>query len=463
MGRTYTVDELFAALRKRWLRAVVVAAVVLGVALLFIVRQPNQYRAKALVMVEGTMPHPDLVVPVITTSIEERVKAVRAQLFARGLLVPAIEELNLYPKERARAGMDAAVEALRNDMEVNLEGDNAFSIVVKSPNPELAARITNRLAELFIEGNLAVRQGEVQRTRDVIGRELDSMRAQLAVADAKVTAFKRLHQDELPELVESRMREREQLAKQIEMEQGFMQAAQGRLDLLGTQEPGKDTEVGRLEDEEEAVRTQFGAAAASLTPENPDVLKLGRQLSSVHARLVAAKARAASNDLEQRRMNSAIARGRASIEKIDARIAGIDKLIFTSPQVASQLAEVSRTSDELHAKVAQLVGKKAEADISADLEAANAPSEFRVLEAAIPPSLPTSPNRPQALLLALLAALLLGSAVVVGQEISDRSLRTGTEANEWLALPILATVPRITGSAHGGRVLTLPSTRRAET
>lgn len=463
MERTYTVDELLSALRRRWARAAAVAAVVLGVAVLLIARAPNEYRAKATVMVEPSTPHPDLVVPVFSTTLMERVKSVRAQMFSRGILAPVIEELKLYPQDREKGGMDAAVEALRHDMEVNAEGDDAFSITVKSRDPELAARTANRLAELFIEGNLAVRQGQVQRTREVISQQLDQLRAQLAESDAKVAAFKKAHKDELPELAESRMREREQIAKQIEMEQGFIQAAQTRLDLLGTQPPGKDTEVGRLEEQEDVARAQFGAAAAALTPDHPDVQRLGRQVSEVHARVERARARAAANDLEQRRMTAAMERGRASIRKLEERMAGVDKLIITSPQVAAQLAEVGRTSDELHAKVTQLVGKKAEADIAVQLEAKNAPNEFRVLEAAVPPGLPASPNRPQALSLALLAALLLGAAVAVGQEISDRSLRSAGEANQWLALPVLATVPRLGGHSRSGRVLALPAAHRAQT
>jgi capsular polysaccharide biosynthesis protein len=105
--------------------------------------------------------------------------------------------------------------------------------------------------------------------------------------------------------------------------------------------------------------------------------------------------------------------------------------------------------------VGQLVSKKAEAEITAELEAKSAPAEFRVLESATAPALPASPNRPQMLLLALLAAVALGSAIAVGQELSDRTLRSEEEAVS-LALPVLATVPRL-HAAGGGRVLALPA------
>src|SRR5207248_986978 len=234
----------------RWKWMAVVAGAVFVVSALVIMRLPNEYRARALVMVEPLHPHPDLVVPVISRTLEERVKSVRAQLYARQLMATAIEELKLYPKERDKDGMDAAVDALRNDTEVHPEGDDAFSITVRSRDPVLAAKTANRLAELFIEGNLQVRAGQVTRTRDVIA------------------------------------------AQQVD-------------DL----------------------RYKLGNARAALTPEHPDMQAYSRELGSAQARLDQARARAAANDLELRRMTDAMARGRKSIGQYQVRIAEIDKLI----------------------------------------------------------------------------------------------------------------------------------------
>ncbi|HYZ89450.1 MAG TPA: hypothetical protein VE620_09165 [Myxococcales bacterium] len=455
MERTYTVSELLGAVKRRWKSMAIVGGAVFAVALLVIARLPNEYRARALVMVEPLHPHFDLVVPVISKTLEERVKSVRAQLYARQLMATAIEELKLYPKERDKDGMDAAVDALRNDTEVHPEGDDAFSITVRSRDPVLAAKTANRLAELFIEGNLQVRAGQVARTRDVIAQQLAQLRGELAKAEARTAAFKKANATTLPELNESRMREREQLNRQIEIETGFIQTAQARIDLIGVGPAGRDTEVGRMEQQVDDLRYKLGNARAALTPEHPDVQAYSRELGNAQARLEQARARAAANDLERRRMTEAISRGRKSIAQYQARIAELDKLIAATPVTATQLAELDRDTDMLKVKVGSLVSKKAEAEITADLEAKNAPAEFRVLESAIAPSLPSSPNRPQMMLLALLAAIALGCAVAVGQELSDETLRTEQEAVA-LSLPVLATVPRLHGMGTT-RVLALPA------
>jgi uncharacterized protein involved in exopolysaccharide biosynthesis len=460
MDRTYTIDELMAAVRRRWKVMALVAGGVLALSALVIARIPNEYRARALVMVEPFTPHPELVFPVTgALDLESKVKSVRAAVYARGLMGTAIEELKLYPKLREK-GMDEAVEALRADTEVHPEGDNAFAIVVRSKDPEEAAKTANRLAELFIEGNLQVRYGQVARTRDIISQKLAEMRGELSRAEGKVTAFKQAHSHELPELTEARFHERDQISKQMELEETFTKDAQRRMDLLGTQPFGKDTEVGRLEEQYDGDRARLAVAAASLTPDHPDVVKLKREVESTFGRLQNARNRAAANDLELRRLTQAVKRGHSRVTELVKQQAQIDKVIASSPVVQSQLNEMTRDVDVLKAKVTQLTSKKAEAEITAELEQKSGPYEFRVLESAQPPSFAASPNRAQFLLLALLAALALGCAIALGKELSDRSLRTESEVGTSLALPVLACIPEMNG-ARGMHLLPTQSEAQA--
>lgn len=445
MERTYTIDELLAAVRRRWKVMALVAGGVVVLAALVIARIPNEYRARALVMVEPFTPHPDLVVPVVNPlGLEEKVKSVRSSVYSRSVMGSAIDELKLYPDLRQK-GMDEAIEALRTDTEVHAEGDNAFAIIVRSRDPETAARTANRLAELYIEGNLQVRAGQVTRTRDIIAQKLTEMRAELSKAQARVDAYKKAHAEELPELLEARYHQRDQLGKAIEQEVLFAQDAQHRIDLIGTQPYGKDTEVGRLEDLYDASRARLATLTSTLTPDHPDVVSMKREVEATAGRLQSARARAAANDLELRRMSAAIDRSSKRVADLQKQQAQLDKVISGTPLVASQLTDLNRDVEALNAKVVSLTSKKAEAEITADLEQKSGPSEFRVLESAQPPTLAASPNRPQLLLLALLGALALGAAIALGQELSDRSLRSENEVGLALALPVLACVPELSG------------------
>jgi succinoglycan biosynthesis transport protein ExoP len=443
MDRTYTIDELWAAVRRRWKTVALVAGGVLVLSALVILRLPNVYTARALVMVEPFTPHPDLVAPVIDAQdLASKVKSVRESIYARSVMAPAVDELKLYPKAREK-GMDEALEQFRTDTEVHAEGDNSFSITVKGQDPEVAAKAANRLAELYIEGNLQVRAGQVARTRDIIAGKLTEMQHQLSASQAKVAAFKSAHADELPELLEQRYHQRDQLGKQLELESQFRQEAQQRIDLIGTTPFGKDTEVGRLEEQRDDLHAKLAAAQSSLLADHPDVTELQREVAANETRLQAARTRSAANDLEMRRMTTALDRGGKRVAQMQADQAKLDKIIAATPLIQGQLAELTADEDMIKAKTTQLVAKKAEAEITAELETKSGPSEFRVLESAQPASTPASPNRTQFLALALIAALALGAAAAMSQELSDRSLRSETEVGGALSLPVLACIPQL--------------------
>src|SRR4051795_12172968 len=153
MERTYTVDELLNAVRRRWKWMAVISAAVFAIAAIVIAKVQNEYRAGARARRDPLQPNQELVVPVISTQLYEKVKNVRSQVYSRQLMVSVIDELGLYPKEREKDGMDAAVEALRLDTEVHAEGDDAFSITVRSRDPVLAAKTANRLPQPYIQGN----------------------------------------------------------------------------------------------------------------------------------------------------------------------------------------------------------------------------------------------------------------------------------------------------------------------
>src|SRR5438309_8384824 len=108
------------------------------------------------------------------------------------------------------------------------------------------------------------------------------MRAELAQGESKVTAFKRANSEMLPEMIDARFHQRDELSKQIELEETFIKEAQRRIDLLGTQPFGKDTEVGRLEEVHDTLRARLATAQATLLPNHPDVESLKRELEATN-------------------------------------------------------------------------------------------------------------------------------------------------------------------------------------
>ena len=123
-------------------------------------------------------------------------------------------------------------------------------------------------------------------------------------------------------------------------------------------------------------------------------------------------------------------------------MAGYQKRIDAAPRWGQELANLSRDYEVLRAKYTSTISRRADAAAAEQLLAADQPTMFRMVETPIAPRLPASPDRPQLLWIALLAALALGLGAAALAEWLDASMR-GPEDAATLGVPVLAAIPRI--------------------
>ena len=95
--------------------------------------------------------------------------------------------------------------------------------------------VTNKLASLFIEENLKLREQQAQGTSDFLSVELNAMRAKLEEQEATVTDFKKKHMSELPEQRDANLKILEQLQLQSQKVSDNLKAAQDRKVIIQKQ------------------------------------------------------------------------------------------------------------------------------------------------------------------------------------------------------------------------------------
>ena len=75
----------------------------------------------------------------------------------------------------------------------------------------MVTSVTNKLASLFIEENLKLREQQAQGTVDFLENELKSTKGKMDEQETKLTNYKRQHLNELPEQRDANIRVLEQL------------------------------------------------------------------------------------------------------------------------------------------------------------------------------------------------------------------------------------------------------------
>ena len=119
------------------------------------------------------------------------------------------------------------------------------------------------------------------------------------------------------------------------------------------------------------------------------------------------------------------------------------------------MAELTRDYTTLQAAYTNLLAKKEDSQIAANLERRQIGEQFKLLDPARLPERPFSPNRQQINTFGLVGGIVVGLALVVLLEMRDSSFKSDEEVFDVLSLPVLAVVPLMQSKPERRRAMKL--------
>src|SRR5216684_1900255 len=435
MEREMTADQVLAALWRRRKLVVAVSAIAFAIGVAVLLVLPSTYQSSVVVRVASPRPTEELVPRTVGESVEQRLVTVRQELMGRPVLQKVIEEFKLYPKVLARKGMEGAIEQMRSDLQVKVEGENAFELTYQYTDPKIAAAVANRLPEVFAEQTKTSRQQQAQRATQLFSGEAEALKASLGQWESKLAQFKIAHTGELPEQLEVNMRTLERIGSELHSKSDELRAAESHRSELVFARHSIDTQAGRLESAEAGLVRDLVAARSTMTEDHPDIQRMGKELSTLRQKKDEALAQLAEERVERKRA--------------DIYQARLDR----TPRWAEELSSLQRDYDITKEKYKSVVSRKVEAELAQELELQSANGMFNVLSPAMVAIAPSHPDRLSGLILALLAALALGALAGTFVDARDESIRDVHQIKERLPLPILAVVPILNGKAEQRRLI----------
>lgn len=449
MERTYTVQDLGAALRRRRMLAALVAAGVLVVGLTTIFALPNEYLSESVVQIEPHRLAPDFFPAQQVTPFEDRMRTLKHGILARPVLERVIRETDFYPDVRDR--MDEAVDRMRRAVEVRLEGEVAggppsllFVVAVRGSDKDKVAKAAELLPKYYADLTRDVLAGQATALRTTLDAQVSELSKALGDHEKKLVGFKSQHATELPESLEANLRAVGRAQALLEMRSGMLADAQRRRMSVLASIPEGASESGMVQESLEAARRRLAGLEASYGPEHPDVKRARREVQDLQARRDAELQRFQKDRLDPQlaRIDAEIGEHRAAIASLESELASNQKRVDAAPRWGAELSALSRDYETLRAKYVTTVARRADAAAAESLLAVDGPNLFRVLQPATVPNRPFSPDRLKLSLIVLFAAIAaaLGAAAVA--EWLDGSVRAPEDATAF-NVPVLATIPRI--------------------
>jgi polysaccharide chain length determinant protein (PEP-CTERM system associated) len=482
-NRALTMDDYLAILRRR-AKVILIPALFAPLAgfLVSYVFTPK-YTSQSLVMVEGQKVPANMVQPVVSEGLTERVATLQQQVLSQSLLQPVVERL--FPAKNS-AEVAAIIDQIRANMQVEpvvttLEpatkgkpGQNpvpGFNISYTASSARQAQTICNELTTLFIDQNLKSVQEASKGTSDVIDRGLEDAKKNIDDMDAKLAAFKKQYAGQLPGEEDNNLKILTGLNSQLEANtQTLNRAHQDKSytesilaqQLAAWKSMQSSTNPQTLEKELSNLQSQLLQLQARYTSDHPDVIKTKADIAEVKKKL--AEINKASNESSDAPPEKASATEPPEIRQLRLQIHQYDDLITAgtrdqkrlqeeinvyqgrvslSPAVEEQYKQLTRDYDTALNGYEELLGKKSSADLTNMM---NNQSEGERMLPLNPADLPDSPSFPNPLFLAgggLGAGLALSMALALWIELRDNSIRDEADAEAALELPMLGAVPWI--------------------
>jgi len=125
--------------------------------------------------------------------------------------------------------MEEVIEIMRKDTVVKMGGrEGYFNVSYQGKDPTLVARVANKMASLYIEENLRMREQQAVGTTEFLEQELKIAKQNLEQQETSVTEYKMKYMSELPDQRDTNLRILEQLQKDHQRISDSLKSAQDR-------------------------------------------------------------------------------------------------------------------------------------------------------------------------------------------------------------------------------------------
>jgi len=341
----------------------------------------------------------------------------------------------------------------------------SFLISYRDTDPELAQKITARLASLFVEQDAKARASQVTGTADFLAAEMQKVEAQLKNSEARLKAIQDSYRNELPDKLEINLRALDRLQRerasnldaldrrltmQMDLEREI--SLTPREVVAGEGSANGNGEVSALVESYRKKEQEHKDLLVTAKPTHPDVQRLTFELESLKkaippeylsahtpvpnpvyqnltAQLVQLKSEIQGLEQEGKKINQAMSRYTQHVQN--------------TSRAEQELSAAGRTNAEYMRQREDLQGKLKQATLAVSLADRQKGSQLVVVDPATRPLEPAGPATQWILFAGLAASLASGLLAAISVEAVQKRVWTKRDLERHSITPVLAEIPAL--------------------
>lgn len=458
---------LNAVYRYKYLFVLVSLLVMTGIGV-YSLNLPKKYRADTTVFIESNVIDELVSGIAITPNIEDRVRVLQAAMLSREMIVRTLEQLDSPIFTKPKAEQQAYISKLIERTRVNITRRmDRFNVSIVDKDPQFARNFINTLVGLYVEENISSQREETYGANRFLQEQIEVFKSKLQAAEDKIIDFRNqkgvyFSVDEGETLAD--IRELNSEIEDIELTQDTLRGRKERLERqLSELSPTVDiVSQAAEEDRLAAMETRLSNLLLRYTDNYPEVVQLKAEIEALQKRLEQpdqeredrGTTRMTSANPVYQDLQSRLFEVEAELSSLNARkrnlaqtVAKREQQLRQVPAAQKELGILMQERDSLRNIYDDLLNRMGQSEVSKQMEIGNKASTFRIIDPAILPEVPVSPDLMRMFLLAVAGGIGCGFGLVFLLENMDSRVRD-LDSLKTLGVDVLAVVPNIVDPAQ---------------
>lgn len=361
-----------------------------------------------------------------------------------------------------RDPVDIAADRLRANLEVlPVTYSYLVDLAWVNEDPEFAAKVTNGVADAYIEFSLRNDFSTTDQAREFLLNQIETLKQEIAAIEDRLQEYAEAKNifsiDDANNLTLKALGD---ISEQQTVAETALARAEATKRAVDKSPPESLPEVmssdliARLRAEYATYEAQYSEKSRVFGDGWPGMQTLRAKIDQARERLEVETARIAEQVRDRR--EAGYLQARSEVEQLDALLGrheqAAQRLKRDAVEYANLTSEVREKRDSLDA----LLRRQNEMALSTRLmDLAETSSNIRVVERAKPATVPFRPRTSLNLLVGLLLGLTLGPALALFLDYLDNTVTSAAELESLVSVPVLAVIPR-----HGSAEPALARVRR---
>jgi len=352
------------------------------------------------------------------------------------------------------AALGGLAGRLLGGIEVNpIRNTRLVEISYTTTTPELAARITNGIADAFIDWGVETRFATVGRASTFLASQIETLKQEIQDKEAQLQAYSRrtdiVALDPSSNVTLQRLEGLNRdyvsaVSERIAKEARYKEMSGSPDDVVADTYSGGL--IGQLRADQMKLERDYATKLNTYKPDWPAMLELKAQIDKGRQHLAEA-----TQEMVTKARESAKAEYQGALRREEALTGELNHQKGDAMRLNSAAVEYNNLKVEVSTRrtlLDELLKRQSETEVTARLQGTR-DSNVVVVDRALVPRGPYRPSLRRNLGLGLLIGLGLGLGVAFFLEYLDRSLKTPDDVERILGLPLLAVIPDVSSGSDG--------------